>query len=205
MKHGLKALALGGALLAAPALAQAQAAPLNKNPAQVQAGTYSAEPTHTELLFSVSHLGFTTWYGNFNNISGTLTLDPKNVGASTLDIVVPANTVTSISAKLDDELNSPAWFDTTKYPTIEFKSTKVTRTGRNSAIVTGELSFHGVTRPETLHVTFNASGVNIVTHQYTVGFNATGVIKRSDFNQKTYLPVIGDNVTLMISAAFVKP
>jgi polyisoprenoid-binding protein YceI len=71
--------------------------------------------------------------------------------------------------------------------------------------VTGELSFHGVTRPETLHVTFNASGVNIVTHQYTVGFNATGVIKRSDFNQKTYLPVIGDNVTLMISAAFVKP
>jgi len=205
MKHGLKALALGGALLAAPALAQAQAAPLNTNPAQVQAGTYSAEPTHTELLFSVSHLGFTTWYGNFNNVSGTLALDPKNVGASALDIVIPANTVTTISAKLDDELNSPAWFDTAKYPTIEFKSTKVTRTGRNSAIVTGELSFHGVTRPETLHVTFNASGVNIVTHQYTVGFNATGVIKRSDFNQKTYLPVIGDNVTLMISAAFVKP
>ncbi len=204
-RHGLKTLVLGAALLAAPALAQAQAAPLNHNPAQVQAGTYSVEPTHTEVQFAVSHLGFTTWYGNFNNVSGSLTLDPKNVGASALDIVIPANTITTISAKLDDELNSPAWFDTTKYPTIEFKSTKVTRTGRDTAIVTGELSFHGVTRPETLHVTFNASGVDFVTHQYTVGFNASTVLKRSDFNQKTYLPVIGDDVTLTISAAFVKP
>ncbi|NNM57661.1 MAG: YceI family protein, partial [Acidocella sp.] len=52
--------------------------------------------------------------------------------------------------------------------------------------------------------TFNASGVNMLSKQYTVGFNATGHIKRSDFNQKTYIPLIGDDVTLIISAAFVK-
>ncbi|OYV25501.1 MAG: polyisoprenoid-binding protein, partial [Acidocella sp. 20-63-7] len=101
--------------------------------------------------------------------------------------------------------NSPAWLDTAKYPTIEFKSTKVVRTGHDTAKVTGELTFHGVTLPETLNVTFNASGVNFLSKQYTVGFNATGMIKRSDFNVKTYVPVIGDDVSLIISAAFVKP
>ena len=52
---------------------------------------------------------------------------------------------------------------------------------------------------------FNAAGMNVMTKQYTAGFNATGVIKRSDFNQSTYVPLIGDDVTLIISAAFVQP
>jgi polyisoprenoid-binding protein YceI len=205
MKNTFKTLLLGGALLAAPALAQAQAAPVNRNPAAVQSGTYSVEPSHTRLLFAVSHMGFTTWYGEFTHVSGTLTLNPKALGTSTLDITVPANTVTTTNTTLDGELNSPEWFDTAKYPTITFKSTKITRTGRDSALVEGALSFHGVTRPETLHVIFNASGVNGLTHQYTVGFNASTTIRRSDFNQKTYVPLIGDDVALTISAAFVKP
>ncbi|MDR3683515.1 MAG: YceI family protein [Geothrix sp.] len=206
MHHTLKTLALGAALFAAPMLAQAQSAPpINANPAAVQAGAYNVEPTHTRVLLAVSHMGFTTWYSQFTNVSGTLTLDPKDVSATTLDITIPTNTISTTNTKLDGELNSPAWLDTAKYPTIEFKSTKVVRTGHDTAKVTGELTFHGVTLPETLNVTFNASGVNFLSKQYTVGFNATGMIKRSDFNVKTYVPVIGDDVSLIISAAFVKP
>ncbi len=78
------------------------------------------------------------------------------------------------------------------------------RTWANPAAVTGELTFHGVTRPETLQVSFNAAGNNELTNQYTAGFNATGVLKRSDFNQTTYIPLIGDDVSLTISAAFVQ-
>jgi polyisoprenoid-binding protein YceI len=206
MHHTLKTLALGTALFVAPMLAQAQAAPsINTSPAAVQAGTYNVEPTHTRVLLAVSHMGFTTWYSQFTNVSGTLTLTPKDVSATTLDITIPTNTISTTNTKLDGELNSPAWLDTAKYPTIEFKSTKVVRTGHDTAKVTGELTFHGVTLPETLNVTFNASGVNFLSKQYTVGFNATGTIKRSDFNVKTYVPVIGDDVSLIISAAFVKP
>lgn len=200
--HTLLATAV---LLGAPVLAHAQAAPVNTLPAKVQSGTYQIEPTHTRVLFAVSHMGFTTWYGEFTHVSGTLTLDPKTVDASTLDIIIPANTITTTNTKLDGELNSPKWFDTTKYPTIEFKSTKITRTGDGTATVTGDLTFHGVTRPETLDVSFNASGVNFLTHQYTAGFNASGLLKRSEFNQSTYVPIIGDDVYLTISAAFVKP
>jgi polyisoprenoid-binding protein YceI len=81
----------------------------------------------------------------------------------------------------------------------------VVQTGTGSADVTGDLSFHGVTKPETLHVTFNASGVNFLSKQYTIGFNATGELKRSDFNMKIFLPALGDDVSLIISAAFVQP
>ncbi len=196
---------LGAALLsAAPLLAQAQSMP-STNPALVQPGAYSVEPTHTRVLFSVSHMGFTTWYGEFTNVSGSLTLNPKALAATALDITIPANTVSTSNTTLNGELNSPEWFDTAKYPDITFKSTKVIRTGHDTARVLGELTFHGVTHPETLNVTFNAAGINPLSKQYTVGFNATGMIKRSDFKQSTYEPLIGDNVTLMISAAFVKP
>jgi polyisoprenoid-binding protein YceI len=200
----MKTTLLAAALLAVPATALAQAAP-DTNPADVKAGTYQVEPSHTRILFAVSHMGFTTWYGDFTGASGTLTLDPKNLDATKFDIIIPANSVSTTNAKLDGELNGPEWFDTAKYPTIEFKSEKLVRTGHDTANVTGELTFHGVTRPETLHVSFNAAGMNMLTKQYTAGFNATGMLKRSDFKQSTYVPLIGDEVTLTISAAFVQP
>jgi polyisoprenoid-binding protein YceI len=202
MKHRLAAT-LAAMLAAAPASALAQTAPTT-NPAAVDAGTFSVEPSHTRILFAVNHMGFTTWYGNFTGASGTLTLDPKDVAKTSFDISVPANSVSTTNTKLDGELNSPEWFDTAKYPTIEFKSEKVVRTGPKTAKVTGELTFHGVTKPETLNVTFNAAGINPLTKAYTVGFNATGTIDRTDFNQKTYAPLIGTQVTLTISAAFTK-
>jgi len=67
-----------------------------------------------------------------------------------------------------------------------------------------DLTFHGVTRPVTLDASFNGAGVNPLDKSYTAGFNATTVINRSDFGVKTYVPLIGDETTLRISAAFVK-
>lgn len=197
-------LLLALALAAAPAAALAQGAP-STNPADVRAATYQVEPSHTRILFAVSHMGFTTWFGNFTGASGTLTLTPGNLAATRFDISVPADSVTTTNATLDAELKSPHWFDVAKYPTIDFKSEKIQRTGQNTALVTGALTFHGVTRPQTLQVTFNAAGVNPLSRQYTVGFNATGTLKRSDFHQSTDVPLVGDEVTLTISAAFVQP
>ncbi len=192
---------LAAAWLSTPAFAQPA---LNTVPDKVPSGVYQIEPTHTRVLFAVSHMGFTTWYGEFTDVSGTMTLNPAHVGASRLSISIPTATVSTSNTELDGELKSPAWFDAEKYPTIIFTSTHIVRTGHNTAEVVGKLSFHGVTRPETLDVTFNASGINPLTKQYTVGFNATGAVKRSDFKQDTYVPLIGDDVSLTISAAFVK-
>jgi polyisoprenoid-binding protein YceI len=83
-----------------------------------------------------------------------------------------------------------------------FKSTKVTETGKDAAKVTGDLTFHGVTKPVTLAVKFNGAGTNPLDKKYTAGFEVSGKIKRSDFGMKTYVPLIGDDVDLIISAGF---
>lgn len=174
------------------------------DPAAVQAGAYTLETSHARVLFATSHMGFSTWYGDFTGATGTLSLDPKNIAAAKLEVTIPTASVTTTNAKLDEELKSPAWFDAAQYPTITFKSTKVTPTGPNTAQVTGDLTFHGVTRPVTLDATFKASGVNPMNKAYTVGFEVKGALKRSDFGVKTYVPLIGDDVDLTISAPFEK-
>ena len=185
--------------LAAPALA---AGPANSDPNAVTAGRYAVEPSHTRVQFSVSHMGFSDWYGDFAGATGTLSLDPKQLGATKLDISIPVASVSTTNAKLDGELKSADWFDAEKFPTIHFVATKVERTGPDRANITGDLTFHGVTKPVVLDTRFNGAGVNPLSKAYTIGFNATTVINRSDFGVKTYVPLIGDAVTLRISAAF---
>jgi len=195
-------LLAAAALSATPAALQAQGPVANPNPAAVQAGTYGVEPAHTRVQFTVSHMGFTEWYGDFTGASGELTIDPKSPAAAKVDITIPTASVVTTNAKLDEELRSDQWFDAAKYPQIHFTSTKVTPTGPRTALITGDLTFHGVTKPVVLKTSFNASGVNPLDKGTTVGFNATTSIKRSDFGVKTYVPLIGDDVTLRISAAF---
>ena len=194
----------GAALLSMSLLsaaAHAQKGP-ETDPAKVQAGTFTVEPAHTRVLFAVSHMGFSTWYGEFTNASGTLTLDPKAIEKSTFDIRVPVNTISTTNAKLDGELKDAQWLNAEAHPEVHFASKKVERTGDKTAKVTGELTLNGVTKPVTLDVTFNGAGTNPMDKKYTVGFEAKGKIKRSDFGVKTYIPLIGDEVTLIISAAF---
>ena len=199
MKTGyLPTLALA-ALVSVPALAQQGP---EANPSQVESGTYMVDPAHTQILFSVSHMGFTTYYGRFANASGMLDLSPKDPDGSRLQVTVPTATVSTTSDKLNDELKGAQWFDAQKYPEIAFKSLKVARTGQDSAQVTGDLTLHGVTKPVTLAVHFNGAGVNPLDKKYTVGFRATGTIRRSDFGMTTYVPLIGDQVELTLSGAF---
>ncbi len=198
-------LPLSAALLAASTLVSLADAPaFSRDPAAVQAGTYQVEPGHTRVLFAVSHMGFSTWYGDFTGAEGTLTLDPSDSSKSTVQIRVPVASVSTTNAKLDGELKGDKWLDAAKFPEMVFKSEKVTLTGKDAADVEGRLTLHGETKPVTLHVQFNGGGVNVMDKHYTVGFEAKGKIKRSDFGVKTYVPLIGDDVELILSAAFEK-
>ena len=188
------------ASVSAPAMAQVASADASK----VEAGVYNIEPEHSRITFGVSHMGFTNYYGEFRNASGMLTLDPKKPDSSTVDVKIPTGSVMVPNAKLKEELDGDQWLDAAKYPDITFKSTKVAKTGADTAKVTGEFTLHGVTKPLTLNVKFNGAGTNPLDKNYTSGFEATGMIKRSDYGVKTYVPLIGDDVDIMISAAFEK-
>ena len=199
----LLAAAALAALVTAPAAAQAPSPP-GADPAAVQAGSYAVEPTHTRVMFAVSHMGFTTWYGDFTQSSGSLTLDPKSPAADRLEVTVQAASVSTTNAKLDGELRDATWFDAARFPTIGFRATRVTPTGPGRAAVTGDFTLHGVTRPLTLHAVFNGAGANPMNKAYTIGFEGAGVIRRSDFGVTKYVPLVGDEVRITLSAAFEK-
>lgn len=167
-----------------------------------QSGAYAVEPNHTEVLFGVKHLGFSTYYGQFPGASGALILDGANPAASQLDVSVPVASVMTANKTLNDELASAQWLDAGKYPAMTFHSTKITMTGPATADVTGDLTLHGVTAPVTLKASFNRGAPNPMNKRYTIGFEAAGKIKRSVFGVATYLPMIGDDVDLILSAAF---
>ena len=187
------ALAAAFALIAAAA----HAAPVAN-----ASGVYVVEPNHTEVLFGISHLGFSTYYGQFPGASGTLTLDAAHPANSKLDISIPVASVMTASSKLNAELAGDQWLDAGKYPTMTFHSTKIVATGPTTADVTGDLTLHGVTHPVTLKATLHKAGDNPMMKAYSAGFEVTGHINRGDFGVKNYLGPIGDDVTLIISAAF---
>jgi polyisoprenoid-binding protein YceI len=194
----LKRSVLAFALVVTPMLsARAQTAP-----APPPAGEYTLEPHHTQVLFAINHLGFSTFYGTFSGASGALKLIPGNPALSQLDVSVPTASVTTINDTLNGELKSADWLDAGAFPTMTFHSTKITMTGAQTADVTGDLTLHGVTRSETLQAKLNTPGVNPMDKAYTVGFEVSGHIKRSDFGVKKYVPLVGDDVQLIISAPF---
>ncbi|MBB2191023.1 polyisoprenoid-binding protein [Gluconacetobacter azotocaptans] len=173
-------------------------------PHDVQAGSYKVDAAHTQIIFSTLHFGFTLYSGIFSGVTGTLQLDPAHPTAARLDITVPVDSVTTTSAKLTGELKGTDWLDAGTYPTATFTSTNVTPTGLGSATIAGKLTLHGVTKPVVLHAHYVDAGVNPMDKAYTVGFQGTATIRRSDFGVKTYVPMIGDEVTLTIAGAFEK-
>jgi polyisoprenoid-binding protein YceI len=113
--------------------------------------------------------------------------------------------VTTTSPKLDEELKGPDWFDVTRYPDMTFRSRNVVVTSPADAQIAGDLTLHGVTLPLTLTAHFNGAGVNPARKTYTVGFEVSGRLKRSAFGVSKGVPMVGDDVDLIISAAFERP
>jgi len=185
--------------LIVPAAVIAQASP---DAAAVKAGSYAIDPNHTLVQFSVNHFGFNDYFGTLPGATGTMTLDPQRIAATKVDVSLPVERISTTNATLDGELKSPDWFDATKYPTIRFVSQSVTQTGPRTAKISGTVTMHGVSKPMVLDATFGGAGVNPLSKAYTAGFKATGTLKRSVFGVTKYVPLVGDAVTLSITAAF---
>jgi len=174
-------------------------------PAEVQAGTYKLDPSHGKITWKVNHLGFSTYVGQFVNVSADLTLDPANPSASTLTATVPLADVAPNDDGLKAHLQTPDFFNTAEFPTATFvaRSIMVDRENATEADVVGDLTLHGVTRSVTMEVEFNQAGPSM-GNTYRVGFDGEATIRRSDFGMSYGLPAIGDEVELHFEGEFVK-
>jgi polyisoprenoid-binding protein YceI len=182
----------------------AQAA-LTKVPSEVQAGDYKLDPAHGKITWSVDHLGFSTYTGQFVNVQAELKLDPANPAASTLTATIPLTEVASNSDGLNRHLQTADFFDTANHPVATFRSVHIMLdpSKPNEATVHGELTLRGVTRPVTMEVQFNQAGPT--RGGYKAGFDGEATIKRSEFGINFALPALGDEVKLHIEGEFVKP
>lgn len=189
-------LLAGGAVVAQAVLTQA--------PAEVQAGTYKLDSAHGKITWSVDHMGFSTYVGQFVKVQADLTLDPVNPSASTLTATIPLTEVDTNSDGLDAHLQTADFFDTVNHPVATFVSRSVTidAADPSEAIVVGDLTLRGVTRPVTMAVEFNQAGPSMGA--YKAGFDGEATIRRSEFGIAYGLPVLGDEVTLHIEGEFVR-
>lgn len=210
MRRSPIALVLAAAVLAAPVIAQPGSGGHMEmlhgagTPADVKAGTYAVEPAHTQVTFSVSHMGISPFAGTFSGASGTMTLDPANLAATKLSVTIPTASVQTTSSKLSEELVSADWLDAAKFPSATFIAAKVTPHGSGMAMIDGTLTLHGVSKPITIMAHFFGAAQNPMSKKDSIGFLARAQIKRSDFGVSKYVPMVSDETVLVINAAFEK-
>jgi len=167
------------------------------------ADTYTLDPMHSYVLWHINHFGFSNpsgkWFAN-----GTVTLDKTQPQNSKVNVTIKVDELVTGIPELDKHLKEKLFFNVAEYPTATFISDKVTLVHDNEAKVHGLLTLHGVSKPVTLDVILNKSGVNPINDKATVGFTAKTTLKRSDFGISTLLPGVGDVVTIDIEAEAVK-
>lgn len=203
MIRRLTIVALGAALILGACASVARVVyPVNTDAARAKPGDYALDPDHASVIFGVDHLGFSTYYGRFNEISGRLSIDPAAPEAAEAAILIKAASVDTPSAALNDKLR--AAFGAEAHPDILFVSTRISRTGEATADIEGALTLRGRTGPVTLRARFHGSGRAPIINDERMGFDASAVIRRSDWGVDDWKGFVGDEVSLIISAEFIR-
>ena len=169
--------------------------------ARADVETYTIDPVHSSTGFTLRHV-LSKFTSSFTKTTGTITVDRENLEKSSVQATVEIASVSTASEKRDNHIKSADFFDATKFPTATFKSTAWKKTGENAFDVTGNLTIKDVTKEVVLHVTLNGFAPGMKPGTTTSGWEATTVIKKSDFGvagPAMLAKVLGDDVTLNIS------
>ncbi len=173
---------------------------------------FKVDLQHSLVSFSVRHF-FSKVQGRFNVFSGALQLDEKNLANSSADVTVQATSIFTNVEKRDNHLRSADFFDVEKFPTLTFKSTKVTPGENGSFQMAGDLTIHGVTKPVVFNGTLlgvgaiGMGGQNIGTR---AGFEASTTVNRKDFGLLWNRALdqggtlLGDDVTITLEVEAIK-
>lgn len=165
---------------------------------------YNFDKAHTQILFFVSHLGFSMSQGEFLDYDGHFIFDQRAPEESSVEIAIQTASIDMDDEKWDAHMKGEDFFDVEKHPVMTFKSTSVEITGERSANVTGDLTLLGVTKPAVLAATFNKAGRHPFNQKFVAGFSATATIKRSEFGMNYGLPLIGDEAEVRIEVEGIR-
>ena len=171
--------------------------------------TWKIDPAHSSAQFVVRHMMITNVRGGFSGVQGTVVYDPADLNASSVDVTIDKNTLSTGDATRDTHVKSADFLDVEKYPTITFKSKKITKDG-DGLKVTGDLTLHGVTKEVALNVEGPTEEQKDPWGNIRVGASATTKIKRSDFGLtwnaalETGGIMLGDDLKLELDVSLIK-
>jgi len=164
----------------------------------IAAETFQVDPNHSFVLFKVSHLGAGYVYGRFTGgVSGTISTDPAAPDKSAVALEVKTDTLDTGLAQRDKDIKSPDFLNAKQFPLITFKSTSVQKVSDQQYAVTGDLTFHGVTKP----ITGEGKGPK---GEMRTGAEVHFVVKRSEYDVKYGLPALGNDVQMTVAVEGVR-
>jgi polyisoprenoid-binding protein YceI len=165
--------------------------------------TFAIDPAHTAPRFEYNHFGYSNQLHSFDKTSGKIVLD-RAAHTGSVDVTIDATTVNSGFPLFNGHIQGEDFFNTAKYPTATFKSTKVKFDGDKPVSVDGDLTIKGITKPVTLTVTSFQAMPHPMLKKDAIGANAVTKIKRSDFNMSKFVPYVSDEVTVSIAVEAIK-
>jgi polyisoprenoid-binding protein YceI len=172
------------------------------------ADTLVVDPNHSSVSFLIRHF-VTKLRGEFNEFAGTVQMDEAKPENSSVDFTIQAKSIDTRNPSRDADLRSPNFFAVDQYPTITFKSTKVTRTDGDSWSVTGNLTMRGVTKEITLPVEY-LGRTKDGRGNLKAGFETATTLNRQDYGISWNAPadnglMLGDDVRVEISLEVTAP
>lgn len=168
-----------------------------------QTTVWTADPFHSKLGFTVTHLGIADVPGHFNNYDVNVTASKADFSDAVIELSVQTNSINTRVEPRDKHLKSDDFFGVEKYPTMTFKSKSIKKVSEGKYALTGDLTLLGVTKSVT--VTMNYRGtIKNQKEESIAGIQIIGEIKRSDFGlgSKFQPPMISDVVTIKADGEF---
>ncbi|RAJ06623.1 polyisoprenoid-binding protein YceI [Chitinophaga skermanii] len=168
------------------------------------AQNWTLDKAHSRLGFSIVHNSISNFEGNFKKFDIKLTSSKEDFSDAVVELKAEAASINTDNERRDGHLQNADFFDAPQFPDVIFKSTSFKKTGKNTYKISGDLTFHGVTKPVTLDGVLN--GVITPKQKTLAGFTVKGKIKRSDFNFASGMPanMLSDEIEVVANAEFSK-
>jgi polyisoprenoid-binding protein YceI len=172
--------------------------------------TWNIDPAHSAAEFKVRHMMISNVKGKFSGLPGKLKLDETDYTHSSVEVSIPAASVSTVDDKLDAHLKNDDFFDVEKFPTLMFVSTGIRSTGGQDYEVMGDLTIRGVTQPITLNVNDVSKPSKDPWGNLRIGLTGSTKVNRKDFGLVWNAPLefggvlVGDEVTITLDVQFIK-
>ncbi len=172
--------------------------------------TWSIDPAHSVVEFKVKHMMISNVKGQFAGVSGTLSLDDADLTKSRIEASIDTASINTREPQRDAHLKSADFFDVEKFPTLAFKSTRVTAGRDGGLAVEGDLTIHGLTRKVVFAVEGPTAPGKDPWGKTRIGISATAKISRKDYGLtwnaalETGGILVGDEVTITLDVQFMQ-